>query len=137
MTGEEMERAIEFLLQSQANSEARLGRLEGIVERLAGTHERLGESHERLGESHERLTESHERLAAAQGRSQEQIDQLQQGFVRFQNGMDELRQQVGHIAKVAEIALETSLRASDGVDALVKLVGGLIEGRGGGVGRDG
>ena len=116
MTGEEMERAIEFLLQSQANSEARLGRLEGIVERLA---------------------ESHETLAATQGRGQEQIDQLGQGFVRFQDGMDELRQQVSHVAKVAEIALETSLRASDGVDALSKLVGGLIEGRGGGAGRDG
>ena len=118
MTGEEMERTIEFLLQSQANSEARLSRLEGAVERLT--------------ESHGQLAESHDRLTAAQGRSQEQIDQLQQGFVRFQDGMEELRQQVAHVAKIAEIALETSLRASDGVDALAKLVGGLIEGRGGG-----
>ena len=123
MTGAEMERAIEFLLQSQANSEARLGRLEGIVERHA---------------------EAHERLAAAQGRSQEQIDQLQQGFVRlqdgmneFQGGLNELRLQVAHVAKVAEIALETSLRASDGVDALAKLVGGIIEGRGGGTNQGG
>jgi uncharacterized protein YukE len=109
MTGEEMERAIEFLLQSQANSEARLGRLEGVVERLAGAHERLAGSQERL--------------AAAQSRSQEQMDELRQG-------LDQLRQQVAHVAKVAEIALETSLRASDGVDALAKLVGGIIEGRG-------
>jgi hypothetical protein len=95
MTGEEMERAIEFLLQSQANSEARLGRLEGVVEQLA----------------------------VAQGRSQEQ--------------MDELRLQVSHVAKVAEIALETSQRNSADIDALVKLVGGIIQRGNGGANQDG
>lgn len=114
MTGEEMERAIEFLLQSQANSEARLGRLEAAQE-----------------ETNQQISN----LASAQQRTQEQIDQ---GFVRFQNGMDELRQQVSHVAKLAEIALEKSLRNSDAIDALTKLVGGLVEGRGGGgAGRDG
>lgn len=34
MTGEDMERAIEFLLQSQANHEARLGQLTGQVDQL-------------------------------------------------------------------------------------------------------
>ena len=75
MTGEEMGRAVGFLSRSRANSEARLSRLEGSVERITG---------------------SHERLAAAQGRTQWQTDQLRQGFVRFQDGMDELRQQVAH-----------------------------------------
>ena len=62
MTGEELDRAIEFLLQSQACSEARLGRLEGLAEQLV----------------------------AAQSRSQSQIDQLQHGFVRLQDGISEL-----------------------------------------------
>ena len=109
MTGEELDRAIEFLLQSQASSEARLSRLEGAVEQLAAT----------------------------QSRSNDQIDQLQHGFVRFQDGMDELRQQVSHVMKVAEIALEMSLRNSSDIDALTKLVGGLVEGREGGTNQSG
>ncbi|MCA1616229.1 MAG: hypothetical protein LC800_19435 [Acidobacteria bacterium] len=40
MTGEEMERAIEFILQSQATSEARIGRIEAAIDRLEGTQER-------------------------------------------------------------------------------------------------
>jgi septal ring factor EnvC (AmiA/AmiB activator) len=40
MTGEEMERAIEFILQSQASSEARLDRIEAAIDRLEGTQER-------------------------------------------------------------------------------------------------
>jgi hypothetical protein len=40
MTGEELEGAIEFLLQSQASSEARLSRLESAVEHLAATQSR-------------------------------------------------------------------------------------------------
>jgi hypothetical protein len=51
--------------------------------------------------------------------------------------MDELRQQVSHVMKVAEIALETSPRSSSGIDALTKLVGGLVEGREGGMYQNG
>ena len=38
MTGEEMERAIEFLLKSQANADARQARLESQMEVLIQTH---------------------------------------------------------------------------------------------------
>lgn len=47
MSGEEMERAIEFLLQSQANHEARLG---DLTERVGDLTERVGELAGRVGE---------------------------------------------------------------------------------------
>lgn len=43
MTGDEMERAIEFLLQGQANHEARLGELTNTVNKLADTVNQLTE----------------------------------------------------------------------------------------------
>jgi len=82
MTGEEMERAIEFLLQSQANSEARIGRLE-----------------------------------AAQGRTQDQIDQTQA--------------QLNHLTKVVASIADQTQRNSDDINVLVKIVDRLVEGRNG------
>jgi chromosome segregation ATPase len=43
MTGDEMERAIDFLLQGQANHEARLGALTERVDQLTGTVNQLAE----------------------------------------------------------------------------------------------
>lgn len=54
MTGEEMERAIEFLLKGQANHEARLGVLTDKVEDLAG---RIGELAGRVEELAEKASE--------------------------------------------------------------------------------
>ena len=52
MTGEEMERAIEFLLQSQANSEARIARLEAAQEdtsrQIAATGRQLAQTNQLL-----------------------------------------------------------------------------------------
>ena len=70
MTGEEMERAIEFLLQSQASSEARIGRIESAIDRLEGTQER----------------------------TQEQIDQTQLQIDRTQVQLDHLTKVVESIA---------------------------------------
>jgi BMFP domain-containing protein YqiC len=58
MTGEEMERAIDFLLKSQANLEARIEqvnanlgvRIEETSRQLAETNEQLGETNKQLGE---------------------------------------------------------------------------------------
>ena len=52
MTGEELERAIEFLLQSQANSEARIGRLEAAQEE---TNRQIAETSRQLAETNQRL----------------------------------------------------------------------------------
>jgi septal ring factor EnvC (AmiA/AmiB activator) len=52
MTGEEMERAIEFLLQSQASSESRIGRLEAAQEE---TNRQLAETGRQIAEAGQQL----------------------------------------------------------------------------------
>lgn len=89
MTGDELERAIEFLLKNQTAFDARMDRLE-----------------------------------AAQNETRQQIGELtvsQQGTQR----------QLDHLTNVVASIAETTRRNSEGIDALVKLVGGLVEGRNG------
>jgi ABC-type transporter Mla subunit MlaD len=87
MTGEEMERALEFLLQSQANYDARLeqtnARLEQTNAQLEQTNEQVAETSRQLQAYAETQTEfiqivttSISRLAEAQTRSDERLDNL-------------------------------------------------------------
>jgi hypothetical protein len=87
MTGDEMERAIEFLLKNQANFDARFK-----AER-AETNQQIRD------------------LAAAQ-----QLTQVQ----------------LNHLTEVVAKLAEGQRRNSDDIEALVKLAGGIIEGRGNG-----
>ena len=103
MTGDEMERAIEFLLQSQANSEARIGRLETAQEQ---TNQQIRD------------------LAASQQRTQGQLDELR-GVVQ-QNA-----QQLSYLSNVVASLAESQQQDRGNINVLVKLVGGLIEGRNG------
>ncbi|HEV2879826.1 MAG TPA: hypothetical protein VGX24_00855 [Pyrinomonadaceae bacterium] len=89
MTGEELERAIEFLLKNQANFDARMDRLEAAQ---AETRQQIGE------------------LTVSQQGTQRQLD---------------------HLTNVVASIAETTRRNSEDIDALVKLVGGLVEGRNG------
>lgn len=89
MTGEELERAIEFLLKNQGNFDARMDRLEATQ---AETSQQIGE------------------LTVSQSATQQQLD---------------------HLTNVVASIAETTRRNSEDIDALVKLVGGLIEGRNG------
>ena len=80
MTGEEMERAIEFLLQSQANYESRLA---DISARQARTDEQVAETNRQLSTYAEMqsafiraTTESITGLAEAQGRTDVRLDNL-------------------------------------------------------------
>lgn len=59
MTGEEMERAIEFLLQSQASSETRIGRLEAAQEE---TNRQIAETNRQLAETNRQLAETNRQL---------------------------------------------------------------------------
>lgn len=89
MTGDELERAIEFLLKNQANFDARMDRLE-----------------------------------AAQAETRQQISELtvtQQGT----------QQHLDHLTNVVASIAETTRHNSEDIEALVKLVGGLVEGRNG------
>ena len=60
MTGEELERAIEFLLQSQANSEARIARLEAAQE---DTNRQIAETGRQLAETGRQIAENGRQLA--------------------------------------------------------------------------
>ena len=63
MTGEEMERAIEFLLDNQARTESRLSAgFEETNRQIAETNRQLAESDRRLAESGRRLAETNQLL---------------------------------------------------------------------------
>lgn len=80
MTGEEMERAIGFLLQSQANFEARLERLEAGLEQtnqqVAETSRQLQAYAETQSEFIQIVTTAMQGLVAAQSRTDERLNNL-------------------------------------------------------------
>ncbi|HZH29509.1 MAG TPA: hypothetical protein VEY11_01845 [Pyrinomonadaceae bacterium] len=80
MTGEEMERAIEFLLQSQANFEARMSVFEAqqrrTDEQIAETGRQLAAYAEMQSEFIRSATESITGLAEAQERTDAKLDKL-------------------------------------------------------------
>lgn len=71
MTGEEMERAIDFLLKSQANLEARIeqvntnlsARIEDTSRQLAETDRQVAETNKQLAETDKQVAETDRRLA--------------------------------------------------------------------------
>jgi hypothetical protein len=81
MTSEEMERAIEFLLQSQAKSEAQAEQTSQQVAALAKTHEEFTgfvRSHiEAQGEINRSLRETVRALTIAQARTDERLGDLE------------------------------------------------------------
>jgi methyl-accepting chemotaxis protein len=87
MTGEEMERALEFLLQSQANYDARLeqtnARLEQTNQQIAETSRQLQSYAETQTEFIQIVTTSISRLAEAQTRSDERLNNLTALVERF------------------------------------------------------
>jgi uncharacterized protein (DUF3084 family) len=105
MTGDEMERAIEFLLKNQADFDARFE-----AEREQTNQQIRG-------------------LAQGQQRTREFLDDLSQ--IVAQNSQDIARntQQIGHLSEVMMSVVEGQQSNKDDIDALIKLVGGLIEGR--------
>ncbi|MDQ1612052.1 MAG: hypothetical protein QOG00_1983 [Pyrinomonadaceae bacterium] len=108
MTGEEMERAIEFLLKNQADFEARFD-----AEREL-TNQQIRE------------------LAVNQQSTQENLASLTQ--VVAQNSLDiaQNSRQISQLSDVMMSVVEGQQSHKDDIDALIKLVGGLIEGRGNG-----
>ena len=105
MTSEEMERAIEFLLKNQADFDARMQRIE-----------------ERFVEEREQTNRQIRELAVGQQQVQENLNALT-GIVT-QNS-----QQISHLSVVMASIAESQNRHDEEIDALIKLVGGLIEGR--------
>jgi len=112
MTNEEMERAIEFLLKNQADFEARRAALDA-----------------RFDVEREQTNQQIRQLAEGQQQTREFLDELSQ--IVAQNSRDIARntQQIGHLGEVIASVVEGQQSNKDDIDALVKLVGGLIEGR--------
>jgi hypothetical protein len=100
MTGDELERAIEFLLKNQAAYEAR----------QAAFDARQAAADERYEAEREKTNQQISAVADMQLGTQRQLD---------------------HLSKVVATIAETTQRNSEDIDALVKLVGGLVEGRNG------
>ncbi len=76
MTGEEMERAIEFLLQCQANSEARIGRLEAVQGRTQEQIDRTQVQIEQTQVQLDHLTKVVESIADQTQRNSDDINVL-------------------------------------------------------------
>jgi uncharacterized coiled-coil protein SlyX len=70
MTGEELDRAIEFLIQNQAKSEARLDRLEQL---FAETGKQIERNAETVSQFIEIVTRTFERLEMQQARTDQRI----------------------------------------------------------------
>jgi len=100
MTGEELERAIEFLLKNQAALDARFE-----AER-------------------EQTNQQIRELRAGQQQTKENLDELSE--IVAQNS-----QQISHINNILLNVVEGQNRHHEEIDALIKLVGGLIESRNG------
>jgi chromosome segregation ATPase len=79
MTGDEMERAIEFLLQNQARLEERGAQtqqqLSQTQQQLSQTQEQLGQTQEQLGQTQQQLGELN-RIVQMQATSQGELNQM-------------------------------------------------------------
>jgi ABC-type transporter Mla subunit MlaD len=95
MTGEEMERAIEFLIQSQAKHEARLGELTQNVNNLV---QRDGETRKLLEIQAETLNQFMD-VALQNVKSQRQINEdLRRGQEDLRRGQEEVRAALRELA---------------------------------------
>jgi hypothetical protein len=108
MTGEEMERAIEFLLKNQADFDARFE-----AER-------------------EQTNQQIRELAAGQRQTKEFLDGLSQIVAQNSRDIAQNTQQISQLGVVLTSVVEVQNRNNEEIDALIKLVGGLIEGGGNG-----
>ena len=118
MTGEEMERAIGFLLQNQANFDERMTRFEEQARQSRiDFDERMNRAEQEARQSHADFDERMNRLEATQERSQSQLDQL--------------GEKVDHLGNVVAAVNETVQRNSNDILVIARMVDALVEGRNG------
>ena len=118
MTNEEMERTIEFLLKNQADFDARMTRLEAMQ---AGTSQQMAETTQQIRESSAETTQQIREMAA------ESMQRLRELSAR----QDRTQVQLDHLSTVVASIAEVTQRNSADIEVLVKLVGGVNEGRNG------
>ena len=112
MTSEEMERAIEFLSKNQADFDARMQRIE-----------------ERFVEEREQTNRQIRELAVGQQQVQENLNALTGIVTQNSRDIAQNSQQIGHINHILLNMVKSQNRHDAEIDALIKLVGGLVEGR--------
>jgi len=124
MTGDEMERAIEFLLKHQADFDARMTRLEATQVETSQQIRELTTGHQQTREFLDELTQ----IVAQNSRD---IAQNSREIAQNSQNIAQNSQQISHLSNIVENVVEGQNRTRDDIDALVKLVGGVIEGRNG------
>ncbi|HEY0082662.1 MAG TPA: hypothetical protein VGB61_07720 [Pyrinomonadaceae bacterium] len=112
MNGEEMERAIEFLLKNQAAFDARQAALDA-----------------RFEAEREQTNQQIRELTAGHRQTREFLDDLSQIVAQNSRDIAQNSQQIGHLSVVLANVIEVQSRNHEEIDALIKLVGGLVEGR--------
>ena len=87
-----MEEAMVQLTEAQRRTEERIGRLEAVVEQLAEAQRRAEERMARMEEAMAQLTE-------AQARTEARAEELARAYIRMQEVMQSLAQQVGQLSQ--------------------------------------
>ncbi|HJQ33484.1 MAG TPA: hypothetical protein VJ866_14965 [Pyrinomonadaceae bacterium] len=143
MTGDELERAIDFILKSQTRADARSERNEEQLSRLADQVEQLRQQGADSQKRHEAMEDAHTNFVRAMTQYLETQDQINKSLretdVRqarfsaslaesFRTSDESLREAMAALATRQERTEATVDRMSQKVEALVKVV---EEGRGG------
>lgn len=124
MTGDEMERAIEFLVKNQASFDARMDRLEAAQTETTQQIRELTTGQQQTREFLDELTQ----IVAQNSRD---IAQNSREIAQNSQNIAQNSQQIRHPSNIMENVVEGQNRTRDDIDALVKLVGGVIEDRNG------
>ena len=125
MTGEEMERAIEFLLKNQAAFDAKF---EVEREKTNQQIRDLAAGHQQTREFLDEITEIVAQNAQQIAQNSRDIAQNSRDIAQNSRDIAQNSQQSRHINEVLLNVAEGQNRNREEIDVLVKLVGGVIEG---------
>lgn len=126
MTGDEMERAIEFLSKNQAAFDARQAALDaGFEAEREQTNQQIRNLTTGLQQTKEFLDE----LSQIVAQNSQDIARNSENIARNLQQIERNSQQLNHLSNIVANMAEGQNRRDEEIDALVKLVGGLIEGR--------
>jgi methyl-accepting chemotaxis protein len=124
MTGEEMERAIEFILKNQAAFDAKFAaEREETNQQIRGLSAKDQQTREFLDELTRIVAQNSENIA----RNSENISRNAETVARNSQQIERNSQQLSHLSSIVENMAEGQNRRDEEIDALVKLVGGLVE----------
>ena len=124
MTSDEMERAIEFLLKNQAAFEARFeAESEQTNQQIRDLTTGLQQTKEFLDELGQIVAQNSQDIA----RNSENIARNTENIERNSQQIERNAQQLKHLSNIVANMAEGQNRRDEEIDALFKLVGGLIE----------